>query len=530
MTTLLQHICTRHDGDTGRFSRDFALADKSSGIAYYSDSTAEPNKVDERNQISWWRISTMCMDREGDILVPSGCLDTIKSYTDNPVVCFNHKREYPLPIGTSVGTRGGPFDVNENDIVAGCKHHSETQFADEVCRLTMKGILRGCSISFVPLAGEKIRHKSHEDSGTYQPRYKIKKWNMTEWSVCSVGVNPEAVRIELSMGSIKSPELLKSLTPLAQAPKIWANGADFKDEEAMIDFETVDKSTVAGIRFHKSHFADQEACLKWLAEKSLDSSLVTENAKSWDYAQGADEASEKTDKIADGCYIVYSEKAFPPTQPDQKKKKPKSGVKPGEDRPMKPTAPAQGGDKPAAGKKPADAAKPGDDEFPPEKGEDGEQADDEVDEDGNPLENGEPKADDVDPAQTPAQAANTPGTMTYSARSFVDILKHKAAEAAYLQQELGMHDHDGLTALMQEELKISQERYSKWLQAAQGSFPDLNFAQLTSLESQDDDLDDSADMSDKKNSDNLKNASNLKSLSDDELDEVLVGLALMDLS
>jgi hypothetical protein len=523
MPTLLDHLRLRNDSQSGLFAQNHALIEKDYGVAHYVDAAGGMvDKVDESKQISWWCISTSAMDREGDILVPKGCMGTIKSYTANPCVVYDHKKSYILPVGKSIGRSGGPVDVYDDKICAGCQHHSETLFADEVWRLVMKGILKGASVSFVPLSGERIKQKAHEDGKSFHPRYRITNWNLTEWSICPVGINPEAVRIELSSGSIKSEELLKSLTPLAQEPKIMAQGFN-PTEDVMVEFDTINKEEIQAIRFHKSHFADQEACVSWLKEKSLDDSLFSENTKSFDFVQTLDEASEKTAKVLDGVYVIYSEKAFPPNNSDQKKKK-----KPGEQEPPR-DDPDAGASNPTKKKVPSTENEADKGQQKPGEKPNGEQGDEQqLDENGQPI---EPKAGDgqevPQEGQAPAQQVQV-GTMTYSARSFVDVLKHKMAELTYFQHVMGMHDHDGLSALIQEEMKMVQDRYNKWLQAAKGAFPDLDFAKLTSAQEEDnDDLEDAETVQNRDANKKQLEQGQMKSMSDEELEEVLVGLELI---
>lgn len=304
------------------FAQNFAFINKhaSGPAAVYCDSHAKAESLSEREGISRWIVSTPSMDREGDVLIPLGCKEDLTPFTQNPCVDYDHRRAYPLPIGKSIGDGVLPLIVTETSIRAGCKHHAETQFADEVAKLVFKGMLNACSISFVPIVGEKLNKSYGGDKQQVTPRYKFTRWQPTAWSICPVGINPEAVRMELSMGWIKSEEMVKSLAPLAQKAKIMSHGYSFS-EDNMTKFEDIVRDDVCAVRFHKSKFATIEDCNKWLVDKGLDKSLFSENGKSYDFQQQASELSDKTCKVDDGVYVVYGKGMIPGMSADQQRRK-----------------------------------------------------------------------------------------------------------------------------------------------------------------------------------------------------------------
>lgn len=478
--------------ETAKFSRDFAVINKSCGVAAYMDSTAKLDKVSEKDAISWWTVSTPAMDREGDILEPLGCLEELVPFTKAPVVDYDHRKAYPLPVGKSIGDGFLPLIVTEQGVRAGCLHHGETQFADEVARLVFKGLLSACSVAFIPIIGERLNKSHGGDRQAVTPRFRFRRWQPTAWSICPVGVNQEAVRSELSRG-IKSEELRKSLEPYAEATPIWSPGFSF--EETMKEFSTIDQDHVGAIRFHKSKFADEAACQKWLFEKGLDGSSLVTNDKSLDFLQSTEELAETSDKVDDGVYVVYL-KAFPPKKrkplSDDPKEKPPAKQPPFQKKDAKPDA-----------KKPDDApledadAPEADPESDPEADDlpvdakDQEAESEEEDESAEDEKELAPDADVTDDQMTtPNQDAgiDQSGSLTHAGQALVDIAKHKAGELRFYQQSLQAHDHDGLKALMMQAMKNCQRDYDQWMAGAKRLFPHINFDQLASIDQGDDQL------------------------------------------
>lgn len=548
MAAILQLLHDRQSAFDGQLAQNHALVSKDLSSAFYTDSNAVADCVEPAKMVSWWRIATMSMDREGDVLVPSGCLGTIQTFVENPVVCFDHKRDYKLPIGKSVGHGALPLDVRENEIVAGCLHDDTTQFSRDVWQLVVKGLLRAASVSFVPLSGERVRQKAQAEEGhSFSPRYKFHQWNLTEWSICTVGINPEAVRIELSSGGLKSPEILKSLSAVAQKPSIWANGFN-PEVDAMVSLDKINREAVGSLRFHKSHFVDGKQCQAWLQANGFDTSLMVDNPKSMDYIQVVGDLGEKSDKVEKGVYVVYL-KAFPPKKKDddtddetKKKEKP----------PFPDTA------KPSAGK-PDDktpAKKPGDQEV--EDRDDHEVAakkdasvvdkmdqDDAVDKDApldddKAMDDQEDKPvddqDQVDDPAAPKDGDGDPGELTNAGYALVDILRHKMGELEFYRQSLKTHDHDGLKQMMTEELKNCQEAHDKWLAGAKKMFPDVDFEKLAASpgdEPQDEPMDDEKPADPDSTGDiradaldPLKKA--MSDMSEDDWDDLAISLALAD--
>lgn len=541
-----------------RYARDFAVINKdmASPQALYADSTACCEKRDESAGVSWWILSTPAMDREGDILEPRGCLDELEHFKRNPIVDFDHRRHYPMPVGKSIGLGDDmPLIVGDGWVKAGCRHHGETQFADEVARLVFKGFLNACSVAFMPVLGQKLR--AAEKAGI-TPRYHFLRWQPTAWSIAPVGVNPEAVRCELSRG-IKSMELRQSLEPWAEKPTVWSPGWTFQkslatEVEPMIELAKVDRERVACVRFHKSVYADQSKQLAWLKANAFDASAAELREKSTDYTQVEGEVGEKSDKVEDGVYVVYL-KAFPPpkkkkpeddeTDDPKAKKKPPFG-KEKDDADAAGDNLVKGKKKPSAGSEDAevegrddngmdtdDLDPANDDEAAAGLEDEGDESDQDVDDvqpdEGAGLDdpNADPMGADDNPPLGGAQAA----TKTYAQQTAVDIAKHMHAEVEYLRESLAMHDHDGIKQLAAAALKRSEADMNAWVAACSKMFPNIDFQ--SEMQNAGDDLGGEDGMDDMGGSMGGADAppeeslrKSLDSMSEEEWDETLIQIAL----
>jgi phage head maturation protease len=155
-----------------------------------------------------FRISTIDQDRDGDVVRPKGCLKFLEAYRRNPIVLFDHDAE-GMPVGLSERDSSLALWVMDDWIDAECHFHQKTQKSSEVCDLTLSGILRAASIGFRPLRNEKI-YKSGNHVG-----HDFLEWELTEWSICSMGANADALRLRLDGNRIKSVSLRRALEPVA---------------------------------------------------------------------------------------------------------------------------------------------------------------------------------------------------------------------------------------------------------------------------------------------------------------------------
>lgn len=129
-------------------------------------------------------ISSVALDRDGDVVVPEG--GDFAAYQRNPVVGWQHFRSDPLPIGTttSLSVEAG------KGIRASWRWLEGDALADRVRNAFSQGVLRAASISFLPREWEPI-----ESGGV-----RFTSWELTEWSLCAVPSNRDAVRTLRSLG------------------------------------------------------------------------------------------------------------------------------------------------------------------------------------------------------------------------------------------------------------------------------------------------------------------------------------------
>jgi HK97 family phage prohead protease len=127
-------------------------------------------------------ISTSAPDRDGDVLIPSGC--DLANYRKNPIVLFGHDYE-ALPVGST--TR---IDVRADGLVASWQWLSGDDRAQRVRNAYEQGALRAASVGFRP-----VQSSPRMEGGKL-----YSKWELLEWSLVPVPANPEAVRMLKAMG------------------------------------------------------------------------------------------------------------------------------------------------------------------------------------------------------------------------------------------------------------------------------------------------------------------------------------------
>lgn len=153
--------------------------------------------TDERSITSY--VSKISVDRGGDIVEPDGLDD--KNYRKNPIVLFNHN--YDAPVGKNLWLK------KEKDGVLAKTQFAKTLFADDIFQLVKEGVLSAYSIGFIPKIWEW-----NEDDETLS----FKEWELLEYSIVSVPMNPDAVNESLKM--VKSDIAKNILTKQIEEDKI----------------------------------------------------------------------------------------------------------------------------------------------------------------------------------------------------------------------------------------------------------------------------------------------------------------------
>jgi HK97 family phage prohead protease len=148
------------------------------------------------------RISTTSVDRDGDVMLPSGV--DLSDFTKNPVVLFGHDSNR-IPVGRAVA-----IHRRAQDIVA------KVQFAerpkslpdmqewvpDTIFSLFQQKILNAFSVGFTI---QDSRPATKHDIARFGDgvRQIITKWNLLEFSVVPVPANQDALAVAVSKGYVK---------------------------------------------------------------------------------------------------------------------------------------------------------------------------------------------------------------------------------------------------------------------------------------------------------------------------------------
>ena len=151
-----------------------------------------PIEFDAATASALFTISTPSQDRDGDIVMPEGCLKHLDSYKANPVVLFDHG-VFPLPVALSEdpSTKLCTVNVMPDRITARAFFHCDTLESSQVCRLVDKKVLRAASIGFNAIKGQPV-NPNRPRSGSV-----VEDWELVEWSIVPVPANGEALRMAL---------------------------------------------------------------------------------------------------------------------------------------------------------------------------------------------------------------------------------------------------------------------------------------------------------------------------------------------
>lgn len=161
-------------------------------------------------------ISTPALDRQGEVLEPDGLVldddGQPEGYAHNPVVLYDHRASWPLPIGIAEGPDGRCTVRKSDNKWLSTNYFSQTcKFAENVFKLMDEGILRMWSVGFDPIDGTQIGMRP---DGKHKA-YRYRKWKLVEQSATPTAQNPEAltVFVQKSQPGALHPRLIESLKP-----------------------------------------------------------------------------------------------------------------------------------------------------------------------------------------------------------------------------------------------------------------------------------------------------------------------------
>lgn len=154
----------------------------------------QTDDVDEKERTVKARISTDRTDSDLDVVLPGGLI--WDRFRKNPVVLFMHD-PFGLPVGKSLWQK-----VGKREVVAKTQF-AEHEFADEVFKMFVDGILRGWSIGMDPMSARRrdiqpseIR-KRPDWAGA---RHIIERAEVVEYSVATIPANEDALSKAFSKG------------------------------------------------------------------------------------------------------------------------------------------------------------------------------------------------------------------------------------------------------------------------------------------------------------------------------------------
>lgn len=150
--------------------------------------------VDEKERSVKARISTDRTDSDLEVVLPQGLI--WDRFQKNPVVLFMHD-PFGLPIGTSMWQK-----IGKREVLAKTRF-AEHEFADEVFKMFVDGILRGWSLGMDPMS---VRRREIRPSDVRKrsdwagARHIIEGAEVVEYSAVTIPANEDALSKAFSKG------------------------------------------------------------------------------------------------------------------------------------------------------------------------------------------------------------------------------------------------------------------------------------------------------------------------------------------
>ncbi len=187
---------------------------------------AADNAINEESRTVQFVISSEAVDSYNTVFRMDGW--DLDEYTRNPIVCYNHNVHGSNPdtiIGTSRVFKEGDLLIGEVTF-----EDAETnKLAEKVFRKVKNGTLRMASINAVILNGRMGNKDQAEDPEVvYFTRQKLQ-----EWSVVSIGANPDAAKRNTS-------HLEEIRTAITKENKVDASKEEVPNEMRSSSFDAFD--------------------------------------------------------------------------------------------------------------------------------------------------------------------------------------------------------------------------------------------------------------------------------------------------
>lgn len=147
-------------------------------------------------------ISTISVDRDGDVLLPSGL--RADEFRRNPVVLLGHDAG-SLPIGKAVRIRQTPNAVMaEMEFAERPAAHPDAAewVPDTVYDLFKQGVLNAFSVGFTI---DSARPANKKDVNRFGDRVRrvVTEWNLLEFSVVTIPANQDALVTAVKSGDLR---------------------------------------------------------------------------------------------------------------------------------------------------------------------------------------------------------------------------------------------------------------------------------------------------------------------------------------
>lgn len=136
-------------------------------------------------------VTDQTPDRMGDVIAAAGV--DLKNYKKNPVILFSHDSK-SVPVGSSIKTW---YDSVTESVKSYALFYDSrvdtTGKSDQIFRFVSAGALKGASIGFNPIEMYSPNNPDERKTlGIGQYGIYFKKCEMLEYSICTIGCNPNA--------------------------------------------------------------------------------------------------------------------------------------------------------------------------------------------------------------------------------------------------------------------------------------------------------------------------------------------------
>lgn len=136
------------------------------------------------------------VDRMGDVILVKGW--DFKDFEKNPVALWGHDAEYPIGnVSNWSKTRRDGRKVLLEDITF--TDADVDEFADGKFKLYDAGVLRACSVGFIPRSARRPDEKEAAELGMQPWGVIFEEQEQLELSICSLPANPNALTVDKSL-------------------------------------------------------------------------------------------------------------------------------------------------------------------------------------------------------------------------------------------------------------------------------------------------------------------------------------------